>query len=152
MLGNRADADDIAQEAFLRLWRMLPDWKPGRAKLSTWIYRVTTNLCVDRMRRPREAALPDGFGMADPSDGVEAAMVQAEASDEIHAAIGALPERQRAALVLVHFEGCSNLETASILDISVEAVESLLARARRTLRGALSEMETGGADAGWRSE
>src|SRR5690606_41353157 len=65
MLGNRAEAEDVAQEVFLRTWRHARDWKPGRARFSTWMYRVAMNLCHDRLRRRREVDLSE---IGDPPD------------------------------------------------------------------------------------
>lgn len=141
MLGDRAEAEDIAQEAFLRLWKALPAWTPGQARLSTWLYRVTTNLCIDRLRKARETALPEGYDAASDTDGPADALQKRQQADRVHDALMNLPERQRAALVLCHFEGQSNPEAAKVLGISVEAVESLLARGRRALKAHLTDAE-----------
>ena len=102
--------------------------------MSTWLYRVTRNLCIDRIRRRRpQVAVEDAPEPADPAPSVMERMAQTEESRAIARAIGALPERQRQAVVLRHFEGLSNPEIGDLLDCSVEAVESLLARARRQL-------------------
>jgi RNA polymerase sigma-70 factor (ECF subfamily) len=134
MLGDRAAAEDVAQEVFLRVWRDAHRWKPGAAKFETWMCRVATNLCLDRLRRRREVdleAAPEPTSLAqEGADMTQQRQMQAR----VRAAIGTLPERQRAALLLAHFEEMSNPDIAAILDISVEAVESLLARARRALR------------------
>lgn len=140
LTGVRADAEDITQEAFLRLWKVLPDWDPGRAKLSTWLYRVTTNLAIDRQRRRREAPLPEGYDAPGGEPTPEAALSAGETRAEIAEAVSRLPERQRAAIILSHFEELGNDETAEILGISVEAVESLLSRGRRALRQALTHL------------
>lgn len=137
MLGNAADAEDAAQDAFVRLWKVLPEWRFGQAKLSTWLYRVTTNLCIDRSRKRREAPMPEGFDMADDSRSAHENMESAERGEAVRRAIAGLPERQKGAIVLVHFEGLSGQEAASALGTSVEALESLLARGRRTLRAQL---------------
>ena len=139
MLANAQDAEDVVQEAFLRLWRTLPEWRYGEAKVSTWLYRVVTNLCIDRQRRRRERALPDGFDMADPADGPARTLERDQADARVRSAVDGLPERQRAAISLVHFQGLSGAEAANILETSVEALESLLARARRTLRTTLAD-------------
>lgn len=137
MLGDAAEAEDVAQEAILRLWRMAPDWRVGEAQVSTWLYRVASNLCIDRLRRRRERtgeALPE---TADPAPGALDRLVAADRAAALQAALAALPERQRLAIVLRHFEERSNPEIAAVLDTSVEAVESLLARARRELAARL---------------
>ena len=143
MLGSREEAEDVAQESFIRLFRALPDWQPGRAKLSTWLYRVASNLCIDRLRKRREVALPEDYDAPDPQAESDGGLADRELRDRVRGAIDALPERQRLAILLSHYEGCGNPETADVLGISVEAVESLLSRARRTLKQALAgEMET----------
>jgi RNA polymerase sigma-70 factor (ECF subfamily) len=143
MLGDQAEAEDVAQDAMLRLWRQAGDWRAGEARVSTWLYRVVHNLCIDRMRRRRpQVAVEDAPEPVDPDPGVLARMAQSETGRAVAAAIAELPERQRQALVLRHFEGWSNPEIGEALDCSVEAVESLLARARRQLAGRLkSEKE-----------
>lgn len=140
ILGDRAEAEDVAQEVFLRTWKQAESWEPGKARISTWMHRVCVNLCLDRLRRRREH--PAGDQMPEPEDERlnAAQMVQAASvSDRVRAAMMSLPERQRAALALSHFEQLSNPETAEILGLSVEAVESLLSRARRRLRELLSD-------------
>lgn len=137
MLGDRDEAEDVAQEAMLRLWRVAPDWRPGGAKVSTWLYRVTANLCSDRLRRRRGVALDD---VPEPEDGYPAVadqMMAANRAAALEAALLRLPERQRQAVVLRHLEGLANPEIAAIMDIGVEAVESLVARGKRGLTAAL---------------
>lgn len=132
MLADAAEAEDVAQETLLRLWRIAPDWR-DEAKLSTWLYRVASNLCVDRLRRRRERTLDEAGEPADetatPLEGIAAR----ERAGALEAALGRLPERQRVAIVLRHIEERSNIEIGEILGLSVEAVESLLARGRRAL-------------------
>lgn len=136
--GDAAEAEDVTQEAMLRLWRIAPDWQDGRAQVSTWLYRVVTNLCIDRLRRRTAAPLDQ---VAEPSDGrpgVVAAMMQASRAAALEAALDGLPDRQRQAVVLRHFEGLSNPEIAAVMEVGVEAVESLLARGKRGLVAALA--------------
>jgi len=134
LLGDRAEAEDIAQEALLRLWRIAPDWRQGEAKVTTWLYRVTANLCTDRHRRARrQVALEAAGDPPDPAPGAVAAMTGAERALALETALQALPERQRQAVVLRHIEGFANPEIARIMDIGVEAVESLTARGKRRL-------------------
>jgi RNA polymerase sigma-70 factor (ECF subfamily) len=147
MLDDAQEAEDVAQDAMLRLWRQAPDWRAGEAKISTWLYRVTHNLCIDRIRRRRPAADIDAVPEpADPAPTVLARLAETERNRALAAAIGELPERQRRALVLRHFEGLGNPEIAGHLDCSVEAVESLLARARRALAARLGDIEEGAED------
>lgn len=139
--GDRAEAEDVAQEAMLRLWRMASGWRPGEAKVSTWLYRVVTNLCTDRRRGAARRAQPMGDDLPDAADGApgaEARMVQEARAAALDAALAALPDRQREAVVLRHIEGLSNPEIAGIMGIGVEAVESLTARGKRALAAALA--------------
>lgn len=140
VLGNRAEAEDVAQEAMMRLWRMAPDWQPGAAKVTTWLYRVTLNLCLDLKRRRRRgfARLDDVAEPADPAPAAPDRIQDAARSDALQAALMQLPDRQRQAVVLRHIEELSNPDIAGIMDISTEAVESLTARGKRALAAALA--------------
>jgi RNA polymerase sigma-70 factor (ECF subfamily) len=140
VLGDRAEAEDVAQEAMMRLWRVAAGWRQdGTAEPATWLYRVVANLCVDRLRRAgRTDPLDDPDIAADGAPGIEARMVQADRMAALYAALATLPERQRQAVVLRHIEGLSNPEIAEILDVGVEAVESLTARGKRALAAALA--------------
>lgn len=135
MLGDPAEAEDVAQETFLRLHRKLASWQGSEDGLSSWLHRVAVNLSIDRHRAPaRPASLDDIGEIAEPAT-LDGAF---DRRRHVEAALANLPERQRAALVLVHYQGFSGREAATALDISVEALESLLARARRTLRNTLA--------------
>ena len=138
MLRDDAEAEDVAQEAMLRLWKIAPDWRPGEARVGTWLHRVALNLCYDRLGRDRSAPLEAAPEQTDPAPLAQDAMESAESGGALRAALDRLPERQRAAIVLRHFEERGNEEIAQILDLSVEAVESLLARGRRALKAALT--------------
>jgi RNA polymerase sigma-70 factor (ECF subfamily) len=145
LLGDPAEAEDMAQEAFLRLWRQAPRWR-SEAPVIHWLNRVTYNLCMDRLRRRRPLALDDVAEPPDPasdpaSDPARAAY-QAEIGRQVEAAVAALPERQKAAILLTHGQGFGNKEVAGIMGISVEAVESLLGRGRRALRATLAHLRT----------
>lgn len=140
--GDRAEAEDVAQEAMLRLWRAAPGWRPGEGKVSTWLYRVTVNLCADRRRRAaRRETYPGPEALPEAEDGTPGAaerLAQAERLAALDAALAELPERQRQAVVLRHIEGLSNPEIAEVMEIGVEAVESLTARGKRALAAALA--------------
>ena len=138
VLGDSAEAEDVAQEALLRLWKQAAKWDAGRAQASTWVYRVVANLCTDRLRKRRESGLDEVDVPADPSAGVEARMQDAARYDALQAALLRLPERQRQAVILRHIEGLANPEIAEILDVGVEAVESLTARGKRALTADLA--------------
>ena len=138
MLNDASEAEDVAQDVFLRVWRQAPRWKPGAAKFETWMHRVTLNLCYDRLRRRREIADPDaGVSVADPAPNASEAWLADQRSARVRDALAQLPQRQRAAISLCHFEEVSNVEAAAALEVSVEALESLLARGRRALKAAL---------------
>jgi RNA polymerase sigma-70 factor (ECF subfamily) len=139
MLSDSTEAEDAVQDAFLRLWTHAARWQPGQAKFETWLYRVTLNKCFDRLRRRPTLAIDSA--MADPAPGPAANLESAALSEEIEAAMAALPERQRAAIQLCHYQECGNIEAAEILGISVEALESLLARGRRALRARLMHLK-----------
>lgn len=139
MLGDAAEAEDVAQEAMLRLWRIAPGWRDGEAQVSTWLYRVASNLCIDRRRRGRRTApLDDAGDPADAAPGAVAGLIAADRAAALAAALAALPDRQRQAVVLRHLEGLTNPEIAAVMDIGVEAVESLTARGKRALAAQLS--------------
>ena len=140
MLGERSEAEDVAQEAMMRLWRIAPEWRTGEAKVSTWLYRVTMNLCIDRQRRRRGgmAALDDVAEPPDPGLSAAETMQEAQRTDALQSALRELPDRQRQAVVLRHLEELSNPEIAGIMEISTEAVESLIARGKRALASALA--------------
>lgn len=141
LLGDRAEAEDVAQEAMLRLWRAAATWRAGEAQLSSWLYRVTVNLCTDRQRaraRRRAEALDDVAEPVDERADTEGALMARQRVDALQAALATLPDRQRQAVVLRHIEGLTNPEIATILEIGVEAVESLTARGKRALTAALA--------------
>lgn len=143
--GNASDAEEIVQEAFLRTWLKAPEWeahdaRPGRARFSTWFYRVLVNLCIDRRRRPCPVPLEAAADVADPEASAFERLARGESAAQVAAAIAELPERQRAALALSYFEEMSSAEAAAVLAVSVGALESLLVRARRNLRDALAEL------------
>ena len=140
VLGDRAEAEDVAQEAMMRLWWIAPDWETGTAKVSTWLYRVVMNLCIDRKRRRKRNGPPldDVAEPADPCPSVVGRMQEAERADALQGALMELPERQRLAVILRHIEGLPNPEIAGVMEISTEAVESLTARGKRALTAILS--------------
>jgi RNA polymerase sigma-70 factor (ECF subfamily) len=140
VLGDRAEAEDVAQETFVRLMQKARDWEPGGPHLRSWLYRVTLNLCIDRKRsRWRPRPLDDAAEKSDSDDPAGNLARRMDLNRAVAHALGELSERQRNAIVLVHYQGFTNYEAAEIIDTSVDALESLLARARRTLRTAMQD-------------
>lgn len=140
MLGDRAEAEDVTQEAMLRLWKQAADWRQGEAKVSTWLYQVAANLCTDRLRKRRPQAPDDAMAeLPDTAPGAEARMQQGARAQALHRALQDLPDRQRQAVVLRHLEELPNPEIARIMGVGVEAVESLVSRGKRRLAGLLGK-------------
>jgi RNA polymerase sigma-70 factor (ECF subfamily) len=138
MLGDRAEAEDITQDSLLRLWHAAPDWQAGQAKVTTWLYRVTSNLCIDKMRKSKRhssGAVPE---MPDNGPDMERRLQDRARAQALRAALRDLPNRQKQAIILRHLEGLSNPDVAQIMQISVEAVESLMSRGKRSLADALA--------------
>ncbi|MEI2805495.1 MAG: RNA polymerase sigma factor [Albidovulum sp.] len=138
MLGDPAEAEDVAQEAMLRLWRAAPGWQPGAAKVTTWLYRVVVNLATDRLRRRRAVPLDEAPEPEDGRPGALAGLIEADRAAALQSALMVLPERQREAVVLRHLEGLANPEIATVMGVGVEAVESLVARGKRGLVAVLA--------------
>lgn len=138
MLGDAAEAEDVAQETMVRLWKIAPDWQAGQAQVSTWVWRVTANLCTDRLRKRRGLSLESVPEPEDDSPSALEGLLAADRAKALEAALALLPERQRQAVILRHLEGLTNPEIAQVMEISVEAVESLTARGKRVLATLLS--------------
>jgi RNA polymerase sigma-70 factor (ECF subfamily) len=147
MGGNDADAEDVVQEALIQLWRKLPDWRFGEARLETWLHMVVTSRCLDRLRRTgRTVGEDQAPELPDPAPAPDAGLLAADTAAAVDAALARLPDRQRAAVILVHFEELTGAEASAALGVSVEALESLLARARRHLRTTLASERGVGLD------
>jgi len=138
MLGDASEAEDVAQEVFLRVWKHAAAWKPGAAKFETWMHRVAMNLCLDRLRRVGRNAGDVPPDTVDGRASATRALDERQRRERVRDALQKLPERQRAALVLCYYQDRTNIEAAEILGVSVDALESLLSRARRTLKSALA--------------
>jgi RNA polymerase sigma-70 factor, ECF subfamily len=138
-LGRRGEAEEVAQEVFLRVWKHAAGWRHGQARFDTWLHRVAMNLCYDRLRTRRDEATDDDEldEAPDPGPAPDEALQAAQRGRRLAAALKALPARQREALVLQYYQELSNQEAATVMGLSVEALESLLSRARRTLRAEL---------------
>lgn len=139
ILRNAAEAEDVAQEALLRVWTHAPRWQP-LALFRTWLTRVVVNLCLDRKRRAPWVELEAAGDIVDPSPGATEKAEAGERERMVAGAIDKLPARQRSAIMLTYGEGMSNAEVAEILDTSVSAVETLLVRGKQNLRRALGNM------------
>ena len=135
--GNDADAEEVVQEALLRLWVNAPRWRP-LAAFRTWFYRIVLNLCLGRRRRAPFVPWEAAGDPIDPAPGPAAVLEQKQSEQALAAAIGTLPERQRAAIVLTYHEGLGNAEAAAILNTSISSLEALLVRAKRALRQELA--------------
>jgi RNA polymerase sigma-70 factor (ECF subfamily) len=139
MLKDDAEAEDVAQETLLRLWRNAAGLELGPGGVRPWLRRVASNLCIDRVRARRNVTTFDEQPEESEPAGQVRHLAERELGQRVDMALKALPERQRLALTLFHYEGMSQIEVGQIMGISDEAVESLLARARRTLKGELRE-------------
>jgi RNA polymerase sigma-70 factor (ECF subfamily) len=131
---DRHSAEDIAQEAMVRIWHRAADFDSHRARFTTWLYRIVVNLCIDLRRRPAPVPLPEDFDAPDPAAAAEQALEQEECRTALYRAMDDLTAGQRAALTLVYDEGLSGAEAAQVLGVTTKAVERLLARARAHLR------------------
>ena len=143
MTADHAMTDDIAQEVFLKIWRRPQGFDPAKAKFSTWLYRVTANACLDEIRKQKARPHSElSETMADDAPDPETQLFKASQSAAVNGALASLPARQRLAISLSHFHGASNCETAHIMETTIEAVEGLLARARRALKDKLKDQIT----------
>ena len=134
LIPNFRDAEDIAQDAMVKVWHHAGRFNPKRARLRTWLYQIVVNLCIDRRRRKEPVPLPDNFDAVDPGAAADEILTSTERDAALAAAIRALPASQQAAMILVYEEGVSGAEAGRILGLSAKAIERLLARARTTLR------------------
>lgn len=134
MMSNEAEAEDVTQDVFLKVWKNASKWQPGTAKFTTWLHKVTMNACLDKLRKPRMGNIDVVPEMMDEAATPVEELEAKSRSDMLKVAMQDLPERQRAALALCYFEDVSNIEAASVLDVSVDALESLLSRGRRALK------------------
>ena len=142
IIGNASDADDIAQDAFLRVWRQAGSFDPDIARFATWLHRIVVNLAIDRTRRPRAEPIELAEDVPSDEPGALVVLIGAEERDVVRNALAEIPERQRAAIALFHLEGLSVREAATAMSMSEKAFESLLTRARRTLKQSVLAAQT----------
>ena len=134
MMHGNADAQDIVQETFLRLWTQGSRFNAEAAKLTTWLHSIAHNLCIDHFRKYNRLLLEDVEDEPDEHSELISQLQNLESERQIGECLMQLPERQRSAIIMCHYQGMSNRDAADILDISVDALESLMARGRRKLR------------------
>ena len=139
-LGNRSEAEEVTQEVFTRVWLHASRWKPTEARVTSWLFRITMNLCLNRIAKHRETTLEGRAEPASTQPQPGNAAAEKELSWHVNRALQELPEKQRIAINLCHYEGWKNREAAEIMNLSLEAVESLLARGRRGLKEKLSKI------------
>ncbi len=138
---NPAEADDVGQKAFLRVWSHAASFDPAVAGFTTWLYRIVLNLAFDRVRRRAFAPIDEASDVrtADPEP-IEQ-LIEDEERRVLEQAMAKLPERQRGAIALFHMEGLSGEESAKAMNLSAKAFESLLGRARAALRDQVQKIE-----------
>ena len=139
MLGDQMAAEDITQSVFLKTWTHMPTWQTGQAKLLTWMRRVATNACLDALKKKKPIYTDDVPDVNDEADTPFEALARVQQRQYVQAALGALPDNQRAVVTLSYYQAVSQKEGAAILEISEGAYESLLVRARKNLKARLSE-------------
>ena len=138
MLGDRAEAEDVAQETFLRIWKHAGGWRQGGARFDTWAHRVALNLCYDRLRKRRDTLMAEPPEQRDEGPMPDAGLMDEDSnSRRVERALQSIAPRQREAIVLVYYQDMSNQEAASVMQVSVDALESLLSRGRRALQAIL---------------
>ena len=138
-VGFHGDAEDIAQETFIRLWKHAANWEQQGFSLRSWLYRITYNLCIDHLRKRKQTTSIDDETSLSSLEQPDEALVEQQQQQEIKKALASLPERQHSAIILCIYQGLTNIEAAQVMDISVEALESLLSRGRRTLKARMQQ-------------
>ena len=141
LLDNHAEAEDVAQETFLRLLSKVGQWRPGGPSLRAWLYRVATNLCIDQRRSRRTIGLDDAPELPRAAENAAELDQCLDQRRLVRRALQELPEGQRMAIALVYYQGFTNREAAELMGVGVDAVESRLARARRALKRRLQPVK-----------
>ncbi len=140
-LGNRAEAEDALQDAFLKVWSRAGTFHAGKAKFTTWFYRILLNRCLDIRRKATPGQMPEGYDAMDEREGADQRLYRLDGSSKVRMALATLPDKQRTAVALCYFQGLSNRDAAAVLDVNVKALESLLVRARSNLRDRLAHQK-----------
>jgi RNA polymerase sigma-70 factor (ECF subfamily) len=143
LVPDQAMAEDIVQEAMVRAWSQARQFDAGRGQLTTWLYRIVVNLCIDARRRMTPDQIADDFDMPDPADTADTVMEHRERRVALVNAVRHLPVQQRAAMTLVYDEGLSGAEAGRVMGLSAKAIERLLARARAHIRDILMPARLG---------
>lgn len=133
MLGDTGRAEDMTQETFMTLWQQAEKWKPS-GQLRSWLFRIARNKSIDEIRRLKPHSDIEDTIVLDGSKSADEQVWDREITDIVNAQMQNLSARQREAMTLVHLVGCSNIEAAETMEISIDALESLLARGRRKIR------------------
>ena len=132
---SKEAAEDIVQDAFLKLWEDPAKWQPGRnSKFTTWFYRVVVNLCLDVQKKKRPVELGEQMPLVDERETADQAIIRAQEERILEREIAALPERQRTALNLCFDEGLTNQQAAEVMGVNLKALQSLIMRAKTTLK------------------
>ena len=147
MLGDAHEAEDIAQEALLRLWTHADRWQGGGSGIAAWLTRVGTNLCLDRLRKQRRMSDGDFPEREDDAPLADTEAQNSETRQAVVECIGDLPERQRASVVLTYYEEMPNRAASEAMDMKIKAFESILVRARKALRLCVESKGVAGDDA-----
>jgi RNA polymerase sigma-70 factor (ECF subfamily) len=134
-LQSKEAAEDVVQDAFIKLWEDPTRWQAGRdTKFTTWFYRIVVNLCLDWLKKKRPLELDPDMPLLDDREPPDAELIRSEEERLLEAEIAALPERQRLALNLCFDQGLSNQEAAEIMGLKLKALQSLIMRAKTTLK------------------
>ena len=132
---NRETAEDIVQDAFLRLWENPASWRPDRSsKFTTWFYRIVVNLCLDWQKKKRPVPLNEAMPLVDDRESADEMMIRIQEQKLLEKEIAALPDRQRTALNLCFDEGLTNQQAAEVMGVNLKALQSLIMRAKTTLK------------------
>jgi len=142
LMGNQASAEDMVQDAFIKLLTRADKFNAEAGRFTTWFYRVVSNRCLDELRRKRPVALPEGYDKEDETAQTDASLIERDKKEAVEGALNTLPERQKLAITLCYFEELSNKEAAEVMDINIKALESLLTRGRQSMKNQLATQKS----------